>query len=244
MEIFNTEYFNQLVNSWSKGRAHTVDVYLNQTWQILSKGTTDTIYMVGWSSLYAIAIGLALGIILYITGPGGICRMPVINRILGFVINTGRSIPFVILIIALFPLSRFIVGISIGREAAVVPLTIAAIPFVARIVENTLSELGYGIIEAAISAGASPLQIIFRVLLPESASGLALNFTLTVINLIAYSAMAGVVGGGGLGDVAIRHGYERWRTDLLVYTIIILVILVQFIQVTGQFISRRLDKRI
>ncbi|MCL2836610.1 MAG: ABC transporter permease [Defluviitaleaceae bacterium] len=199
--------------------------------------------MVGFSALFAIIIGTALGIILYITKSGGICEFRAVNRLLSFVVNVGRSIPFVIIIIAVFPLAGLIVGTSIGKTAAIVPLTIAAIPFVARIVEAALAELGHGIIEAAISAGANPVQIIFRVLLPESASGLASGYTITIINLITFSSMAGVIGAGGLGDVALREGYQRFRTDMLIGTIVILVILVQGIQLLGQFISRKLDKK-
>ncbi|MCL2873319.1 MAG: ABC transporter permease [Defluviitaleaceae bacterium] len=206
-------------------------------------GTADTIFMVSISSLFAISIGLGLGVVLYITQPGGVCEITLLNKILGTIVNIGRSIPFVIIIIAVFPLSRFIVGTSIGRTAAIVPLTIAAIPFVARLVEANLNELGQGIVEAAVSAGATPMQIIFRVLLPESASSLVSSFTLTIISLIGYSAMAGTIGGGGLGDVALRHGYQRFRTDILILTVLILVILVQFIQIVGQIISKRLDKR-
>jgi len=235
---------NQFIYTISRRTSSSVEHYLNHIWNVLFRGTTETLYMVGMSALFAITIGLIIGILLYITGPGGITRKPVFNRILAFIVNTGRSIPFVVIIYATFGLTRFIVGTSIGTTAAIVPLTISAIPFVARIVENSLHELGYGIIEAAISVGASPVQIIFKVLLPESASALAANFTLTVINLIGHSAMAGVIGGGGLGDVAKRYGFERFRTDLLIYTIIVLVIMVQIIQALGQYISRKLDKRI
>jgi D-methionine transport system permease protein len=199
--------------------------------------------MVGLSALFAIIAGLAVGILLYVTNPGGIREMPKLNRVLGVIVNVGRSIPFVILIIAVFPLSKLIVGTAIGSTASIVPLTISAIPFVARLVEASLNELGFGIIEVAISAGATPLQIVFKVLLPESASGLVSAFTITVINIIGYSAMAGTIGGGGLGDIALRIGYQRFRTDIMIYIIIILVILVQVIQLLGQFIARKMDKR-
>jgi len=217
--------------------------YINQLISILMPGTADTIFMVSISSLFAVISGLALGVVLYMTHQGGLYESLLLNRILGTIVNIGRSIPFVIIIIAVFPLSRFIVGTSIGRTAAIVPLTIAAIPFVARLVEANLNELGRGIVEAAVSAGATPIQIVFRVLLPESASSLVSSFTLTIISLIGYSAMAGTIGGGGLGDVALRHGYQRFRTDILILTVLILIILVQFIQIVGQIISKRLDKR-
>jgi len=229
--------------NFTRGRLATGEAYFNEVWRILSEGTTNTIYMVFFSTLFAIIIGLVIGVLLNITGPNGICRANILNKILGFIVNTGRSIPFVIVIIAVFPLSRHIVGTSIGPTAAIVPLTIAAIPFVARVVEAALAELGSGIVEAAVSTGASPLQIIFRVLLPESAPGLILGFTLTMINLLSFSAMAGLIGGGGLGHVAHRWGLQEFRTDILLYTIVILVILVQIIQIAGQTIARKLDKR-
>jgi len=199
--------------------------------------------MVGYASLFAILFGLIIGVLIYVTKTGGIYPFPAVNRILNAIVNIGRSIPFVILIILIFPLSEFIVGTFIGRTAAIVPLTVAAIPFLSRVVESALDDLGHGIIEAAIAAGATPLQIVFRVLLPESAPGLVAGFTLLVINLITFSAMAGLVGGGGLGAVANSYGLQRNRQDIMIYTVIIMVILVQFVQLTGQFIARRLDKR-
>jgi len=199
--------------------------------------------MVGYASLFAILIGLVLGVLLYVTQKDGIYPLPIFNRILGTIVNVGRSIPFVVLIMLVFPLSNFIVGSFIGRTAAIVPLTIAAIPFLSRVVESALNDLGNGIIEAAIAAGATPLQIVFRVLLPESAPGLVSGFTLLVINLITFSAMAGLVGGGGLGAVANSYGLQRHRQDIMFYTVIVMVILVQIVQAAGQFIARRLDKR-
>jgi len=209
----------------------------------MSGGTIDTIYMVGFASLFAILFGMTIGIILYLTQKDGVYPLPMLNRILGTIVNIGRSIPFVVLIMLVFPLSRIIVGSSIGRTAAVVPLTIAAIPFLSRVVESALNELGHGIIEAAVAAGATPMQIIFRVLLPESAPGLVSGFTLLVINLITFSAMAGLVGGGGLGQVANSYGLQRHRQDIMIYTVIVMVILVQIIQAVGQLIAKKLDKR-
>ena len=235
--------WDNIAQTLSGGRTQTFEVYSSQMWRILSQGTIDTIYMVSWASFFAIILGLILGIILYITKPGGIFPLKKTNWILGIIINIGRSIPFVILIMVLFPLARIIIGTSIGRTAAVVPLTIAAIPFMSRVVEGALNELGHGIIEAAVSAGANIWQIIFRVILPEAAPGLVSGFTLLVINLVTFSAMAGIVGGGGLGHVANSYGYQRHRTDILVYTLILLVIIVQVIQAVGQYISKRLDKR-
>jgi len=234
---------DELAYHLSGGNTATFERYREHMWRILSQGTIDTLYMVGYASLFAIIFGLIVGMFLYLTSPTGIHPMPIVNRLVGIVVNIGRSIPFVVLIILAFPLSRHIVGTSIGRTAAIVPLTIAAIPFMSRVVEGALNELGNGIIEAAIAAGATTRQIIFRVILPESAPGLVAGFTLLVINLITFSAMAGVVGGGGLGHFANSYGLQRHRLDVLVYTVIILVIIVQIIQAVGQFVSRRLDKR-
>ncbi|MCL2526903.1 MAG: ABC transporter permease [Defluviitaleaceae bacterium] len=212
-------------------------------WRILSTATTQTIYMVGLASLFAILLGLVFGITLYVTKKDGIYPIPALNRILGVIINIGRSIPFVILIMLTFPLARIIVRTSVGSTAAIVPLTIAAIPFMSRVVESALNELGDGIIEAAIAAGATPMQIIFRVLVPESAPGLVSGFTLLVINLITFSAMAGLVGGEGLGQVAQSYGLFRHRTDVMIYTVIIMVVLVQIVQAIGQITAKKLDKR-
>jgi len=240
---FATETLNSFTYRISGGNASNFESYVSFLRRILIPGTIDTLYMVGLSSLFAIIIGIVLGMLLYLTKPDGVHSMPILNRTLGIIVNIGRSIPFVVLIMLVFPLSRHIVGTSIGRTAAVVPLTIAAIPFMSRVVEAALNELGNGIIEAAISAGATTKQLIFRVILPESAPGLVAGFTLLIINLITFSAMAGMVGGGGLGHVANSFGMQRHRNDILVYTVIILVILVQIIQAIGEFISRKLDKR-
>lgn len=227
----------------SSGQVRNFETYINQVRSTLVSETINTIYMVAYASLFAIIVGLAVGLVLYLTQPGGVHSMPRFNRVLGVIINIGRSIPFVVLIMLVFPLSRYIVGTSIGRTAAIVPLTITAIPFMSRVVEAALNELGHGIIEAAISAGATTRQLIFRVILPESAPGLVSGFTLLIINLITFSAMAGMVGGGGLGHVANSFGLQRHRNDFLVYTVIILVIMVQIIQFIGEFISKKLDKR-
>ena len=242
--MFNNPYFwDELAVSWSGGASRSFEVYRQHIWRIMSRGTIDTVYMVSYASLFAILIGLIVGTILYVTQKGGIYPLPVVNAVISALVNIGRSIPFVVLIMLVFPLSQFIVGSFIGRTAAIVPLTIAAIPFLSRVVEAALNDLGHGIIEAAIAAGATPLQIVFRVLLPESAPGLVSGFTLLVINLITFSAMAGLVGGGGLGAVANSYGLQRHRQDIMIYTVIIMVVLVQIVQLTGQYIARRLDKR-
>ena len=239
----SSETLNNLTVRLTGGDTLYFERYVSHMWRILSRGTIDTLFMVVFASIFAIIFGSVVGMFLYLTSPAGIHPMPVLNRIVGMIVNVGRSIPFVVLIILLFPLARIIVNSSIGREAAVVSLTIAAIPFMSRVVEAALNELGHGIIEAATSAGATTWQIIFRVILPESAPALVAGFTLLIINLITFSAMAGVVGSGGLGQLANTYGLQRHRTDVLVYTVIILVIIVQIVQALGQLISRRLDKR-
>lgn len=203
----------------------------------------ETVYMVLLSTLFSLVLGVPLGIILTITDKGHIKEMPGFNKILSSIINIMRSVPFIILIIAIFPLSRLLVGTTIGSTAAIVPLSIAAAPFVARIIESSLKEVNFGIIEASISMGASPLQIIFKVMLPEALPSLILGITLTIINILGYSAMAGAIGGGGLGDLAIRYGYQRFQTDVLIATIIILIILVELVQSLGNSLARRVDRR-
>ncbi|MFV0503368.1 MAG: methionine ABC transporter permease [Lachnospirales bacterium] len=203
----------------------------------------DTVYMVFWSSVFSVILGTILGIIIYVTDKGSIMEQMSINKILNIIVNIGRSIPFVILIVALIPLTKLIIGTSIGRESAVVPLTIAAIPFVARVIDNAIKELDKGVIEAAISFGATNREIIFKVLLPESASAIVNAITLTVINIIGYSAMAGTVGAGGLGDVAIRYGYQRYQFDILIYTIIIIVLMVLIVQSVGNILADVLNKK-
>ena len=242
-ELLFTGEWDELARHLSGNANINMELYLSSLQRTLPQATIDTIYMVSFASFFAMLFGIVLGMTLYVTQAGGIYALPRFNRVLGAVINIGRSIPFIVLIILVFPLSRMIVGTSIGRTASIVPLTIAAIPFMSRVIESALNELGRGIIEAAVAAGASPRQIILRVVLPESAPGLVAGFTLTIINLITFSAMAGIVGGGGLGAVAHMYGVARFRTDMLFYTIIILVVLVQIIQAVGQYISRRLDKR-
>ncbi|MDR3075665.1 MAG: ABC transporter permease [Synergistaceae bacterium] len=200
---------------------------------LLIEGTRDTLYMVGIASLVALVMGLPLGVVLSVTSENGILRTPPVYDALSFTVNIGRSAPFVILMIALIPFTRFIVGTSIGKNAAIVPLSVAAIPFVGRVVESSLREVDQGIIEAAQAMGASPFEIIMKVLIPEGLPGIIAGATLTVINLVGYSAMAGTLGGGGLGDIAFRYGYQRFMTNVMVATIVILVILVQIVQIIG-----------
>ncbi|HHT36575.1 MAG: methionine ABC transporter permease [Candidatus Wallacebacter cryptica] len=211
--------------------------------RVLWQAAGETLYMVGVSVVAAQILGLPLGVLLVITDDGHILENKVINRILSTIINIGRSIPFIILLVAIIPLTKFLLGTYIGTTATIVPLTVAAIPFVARVVESTLKEVDPGVVEAAQAMGASPWQIVYKVLLPESLPGLVLGFTLTAVNLIGYSAMAGTVGGGGLGDIAIRFGYQRYRVDIILYTVIILVVLVQVLQALGNLLARRLARR-
>lgn len=217
--------------------------YLTGLLQTIAQPLWETIYMVFFSTLFSVIIGLPVGVILVITDKGHIMENLKVNKVLGTIVNIMRSVPFIILIIAIFPLSRLIVGTTIGSTAAIVPLSIAASPFAARVIESSLKEVDWGIIEASVSMGATIWQIIFKVMLHEAMPSLILGITLTIINIIGYSAMAGAIGGGGLGDLAIRYGYQRFQTDVLVATIIILVILVEIIQYAGNKLSNKFDKR-
>jgi D-methionine transport system permease protein len=203
----------------------------------------QTIYMIFISLVIAIVIGLPVGILLYVTDKGLFLQNRVIQLCMGFVVNLVRSIPFIILLVALIPLTNFLVGTTIGPTAASVSLSVASIPFFARIVENALREIDKGVIEAAIAAGATPLMIIKDVLLLEARSGIISGITLTLISLIGFSAMAGTVGGGGIGDLAIRFGYYRYDNTIMIATVIILIVLVQFVQFLGDFLAKVFDKR-
>lgn len=212
----------------------------NDLLQLISPAIAETLYMVVVSTLLAYLLGLPLGVVLVVSSPGHISPNLWIERILGTIINILRSAPFIILLVALIPITRILVGTSIGTTAAIVPLVISAAPFVARVVESSLKEVPYGIIEASLSMGASPLQIVLKVLLPEAKGSLILGAAITTISVIGYTAMAGAVGGGGLGDLAIQYGYNRFRTDIMIITVIILVILVQGLQSLGTVLARRL----
>ncbi len=210
---------------------------------LLAKGLWETTYMVGVSSLISALVGIPLGVILVTTDKGHILENLGFNRVLGAIVNAARSTPFIILMVAIIPVTRLLVGTSIGTEAAMVPLTLAAIPFVGRMIETSLKEVEYGLIEAAQSMGATPYQIITKVMIPEAMPSIVAGITITVINLINYSAMAGAIGGGGLGDIAIRYGYQRFRGDVMLTTVIILIIQVQLVQSIGDYIANRLNKR-
>ena len=210
---------------------------------LLIQGLGETLQMTIISTVVSMIVGIPLGVILVITGKGHILENKAVNATLGSVVNAFRSIPFIILMVAIIPLTRIITGSSIGTTAACVPLTIAAIPFLARLVETSIREINSGVIEAAQAMGASPMQIIRKVLLPEALPTIIDNITVLVVNLISYSAMAGAIGGGGLGDIAIRYGYQRFQGDVMLATIIILIVLVQLIQSCGDFLSRKVNKR-
>jgi D-methionine transport system permease protein len=199
--------------------------------------------MVGLSGLLGTLFGLPLGVFLATSRANELFPSPAANRILGLIVNATRSTPFIILVVAIVPLTRLIVGTSIGTRAAVVPLTIAAIPFIGRVVEAAIREVDQGLVEAARAFGASPLQIVRKVLLPEALPALTLALTLTLVSLLGYSAMVGAVGGGGLGDLGIRYGYQRFMPEVMAAVVIVLIVLVQGVQSLGETIARRLDKR-
>ena len=206
-------------------------------------GAGQTFLMVGIAVLAAILLGLPLGFLTFLTSKEQLLEQTIINNVLNAMINTVRSFPFIILLIALIPFTRTILGTSVGPLAASIPLSIAAIPFLARLVEQSLREVPKGTIEAAVAMGGSPFQIIFKVLLLEARSGLLLGLTVTAVSFISYSAIAGVVGGGGIGDLAIRYGYYRFQTDIMITTVFLLIIIVQSVQFAGNYLSAKLDKR-
>ena len=210
---------------------------------LLFKSLAETLYMLSVSAIIASIIGIPLGILLVVTEKNGILVCPVLNKPLAFAINMVRSIPFIILMVAIIPFTRMVAGTSIGTTAAIVPLTIAAIPYTARMVETSIREIPFGLIEAAESMGASPYQIIKKVLIPEALPSIIENMTVVIVSLIGSSAMAGTIGGGGLGDLAIRYGYQRFQADVMIATIIVLIIIVQLIQFIGSTWSRKTDKR-
>lgn len=203
----------------------------------------ETLYMTFFSTLFSLILGVPLAILLVITSKDNIFENSKINGVLGVLINSLRSFPFIILMILIFPVSRILVGTTIGSTAAIVPLSIGATPFVARVIEGALKEVDKGLIDASLSLGASNWEIITKVLIPESLPQLVNGLTIIVINLIGYSAMAGAIGGGGLGDVAIRYGYLRFKTDIMIYSVIIIVILVQGIQNCGNGVVERIKKK-
>ena len=209
----------------------------------LIQASLTTLYMVGVSTLLTVLFGLPLGILLVVSDSKGLSPKPALNKILGVVVNLTRSLPFIILLVVLIPFTRWIAGTSIGPTAAIVPLTIAAVPFFARVTESALREVPSGLIEAAQAMGSSEWQIVSKVYIPEALPGLVLGVALTLINLLGYSAMAGAVGGGGLGDLAIRYGYQRFETEVMLVTVVLLVLFVQVVQSLGDRIAAKVSKR-
>src|ERR1700676_3172918 len=215
----------------------------NDIFSLLPEALWETAQMVGVSSLVALIAGVPLGVLLIATDRGGITPNVVLNRVVGAVVNATRSVPFIILMVAIIPLTRLIAHTSIGTTAAMVPLAIAAIPFLGRLVEAALREVPRALIEAARAMGATPLQIVTKVLLPEARPGIVAGVTITVISLIGYSAVAGAIGAGGLGDLGVRYGYERFDTTVMIATVVVLIALVQVIQLLGDRLARRLTHR-
>jgi D-methionine transport system permease protein len=215
----------------------------NDTVVMLMEGTLDTLYMTFVSTIFAYLFALPIGIALVVTKKDGLHPMGFINKFLDVVVNIGRSVPFLILLIAVIPLTKVIAGKSYGSTATIVPLVIASTPFIARLIESSLQEVDQGVIEAAQSMGASLSTIVFKVLIPEAKTSLIVGATIAIGTILSYSAMAGVVGGGGLGDIAIRYGYDRYQYDIMLMTVILLIILVQVLQVIGMKIASKTDKR-
>ena len=211
--------------------------------QLIAWSTLDTLIMVGLSGLLGTLFGLPLGVFLATSRANELFPSPAANRILGLIVNATRSTPFIILVVAIVPLTRLIAGTSIGTRAAVVPLTIAAVPFIARVIEAAIREVDQGLVEAARAFGATPLQIVQKVLLPEAMPAVTLALTLTIVSLLGFSAMVGAVGGGGLGDLGIRYGYQRFMPEVMATVVLVLIVLVQGVQTLGEALARRLNKR-
>lgn len=212
--------------------------------ELLGKGILETLYMTVVSTALAYVFGLPLGVLLYVTDKNGIFPIPAVNKVLGFIINFLRSVPFLILLVFILPFTRAIVGTTIGSTATIVPLVVAASPFVARMVESSLKEVDYGVIEAAQSMGSSTFQIIYKVLIPEAKPSLLVGGAIAITTILGYSAMAGFVGGGGLGAIAVNYGYYRYKRDVMAITVLLLVIVVQIFQEIGMRIARLSDKRV
>ncbi|MEV6737525.1 methionine ABC transporter permease [Streptomyces sp. NPDC051104] len=210
---------------------------------LLSQASWDTLYMVGWSTLIAVVGGLPLGVLLVLTDRGGLLQNILANKILGQVVNIARSMPFIILMVALMSFTRWVTGTTIGREAAIVPLAIGAIPFFARLVETAVREVDGGLVEAVQAMGGNTWTVVRKVLVPEALPSLISSATTTVVALIGYSAMAGTVGAGGLGDIAIRYGYQRFDTQLMWITVAVLAVVISLIQIAGDFAARALHRR-
>jgi len=220
-----------------------LSAFFNQYGALLAEGTWDTLVMTFVSTFFAYVLGIPLGVLVVLTAPDGLKPNKVVYAVTSWLVNIGRSIPFIILLVALIPFTRLVVGTSLGVPGAVVPLVVAAAPFVARLVQQSLLEVDSSLVEAAQALGCSTKQIVTKVYLSEALPSLVRGVPITLLTLLGYSAMAGTVGGGGLGDIAIRYGYQRYQYDVMIATIIILVIVVQLIQSLGDFCANKLDKR-
>jgi D-methionine transport system permease protein len=212
--------------------------------RLILSATGETLFMVAVAAGIGSLLGLPLGVFLATSGKGELFAAPWANRVLGVVVNATRSTPFIILVVAIIPFTRLIAGTSIGTSAAIVPLTVASTPFIARLIEGAIREVDQGLVEAARAFGASPLQIVFKVLIPEALPGIVLGLTLAVVSLLGFSAMVGAVGGGGLGDLGIRYGYQRFMPDVMAAVVLVLIVLVQAVQSLGDRLARRLNKRL
>ncbi len=215
----------------------------NINWSIVGEATIDTLLMTGWSLLFTVIIGLPLGVYLFLTSERQLLENKPVYQTLSFIVNVLRSVPFLILLIVLIPFTRWIMGSALGVPGSIPPLVVGAAPFFARLVENVLRELDPGISEASKAMGATPRQTVLWALLPESLTGIISAIVVTAIALVSYSAMSGVIGGGGLGDIAIRFGYQRYQTDMMVVTVLILIVLVQVIQMLGDFLVKKLMRK-
>ena len=217
--------------------------FFAQYGNLFLQGTVDTIIMTCVATILAYVIGIPLGILLVVTSPNGLRPNRIVSTIVGWIVNIGRSVPFIILLVALIPFTRFIVGTSLGVPGAVVPLVVTAAPFAARMVEQSLEETDSGLVEAAQSFGASTWQIVWKVYLKETLPSLVRGAAITFVTLFGYSAMAGTVGAGGLGDIAIRYGYQRFQTDVMIFAVLLCVVLVIVFQAVGDVTARKIDKR-
>lgn len=219
------------------------DLFTNIDWSEISDASVDTMFMLGFSVLFSTLIGIPVGLILFLTGKENLLENKIIHNILSFIINVLRSIPFIILLIMMIPLTSMLLGTSLGAKGTIPPLVMGAFPFFARLVENSLKEIDRGILSMAESCGATTWQIIWHILLPEVLPAIIASITVTAIALVSYTAMAGAVGGGGLGDLAIRYGYQRFQTDVMVVTVVLMIVLVQAIQTLGDFIVKIMRKK-
>lgn len=217
--------------------------WADMDWPLIAEATLDTLLMTGFSLLFTVLIGLPLGVALFLTGPKQFFANKVIYQSLSFVVNVLRSVPFLILLIVMIPLTRVLAGTSLGVQGSIPPLVASAAPFFGRLVENVLKELNPGVSEACRAMGANSWQTVFMALLPEAFTGILAAVLVTAITLVGYSAMSGVIGGGGLGDLALRFGYQRYQTDVMIVTVLILIILVQLIQMFGDYLIATLQKK-